>query len=262
MIAGLHLSDVELMQWLMAWLWPLLRVGGFVMAAPVIGTRAVPARIRLVFALVLTAVLAPLATPAGFIDPLSGEGLLTAVQQVIIGATIGLVLRLVFFVFEFAGQLISQQTGLGFASLVDPQTGAQVPVLAHFYIVLATLLFFTIDAHLVLIELLAESFALVPVGPAGITAAGAEVVLEWSASLFGAGLMLGMPVIVALLAINLSLGVMARAAPQLNIFAVGFPVMIVLGMGLVLVTLPNLPGAVTELCDQSFVIVRDMLGER
>ena len=138
----LTFSDTELLSAMGAALWPFIRVSGFLMAAPIIGTRTVPTRIRMVLALALTGVLIPVAAPAAAIDPLAAEGLLTAAHQLIIGAALGLVLRLLFFVFEFAGQLISQQCGLGFASLIDPQSGAQVPVLAHFYITLVTLLFF------------------------------------------------------------------------------------------------------------------------
>lgn len=258
----MQVTDTQLLQWLGAWLWPFIRVSGFMMAAPVIGTRTVPARVRVVLALAVTGILLPVAAPATVIDPLAAEGLLTAVHQLVIGATIGLVLRMVFFVFEFAGQLVSQQTGLGFASLVDPQSGAQVPVLAHLFIMLVTLLFFSIDAHLVLISLLADSFRLLPVGPVGITAAGADVIMRWTADLVAAGLLLALPVVVALLAINFALGVMGRAAPQLNIFAVGFPVMIVFGMVLVLLTLESTLGASTAVFDSAFATARQVLGAR
>ncbi len=256
----MHFTDTQLLHLLGAWLWPFIRVSGFLMAAPIIGTRTVPTRVRLVLALVLTGILVPVAAPAATIDPLAAEGLLTASHQLIIGAALGLVLRLMFFVFEFAGQLISQQCGLGFASLVDPQSGAQVPVLAHFYITIVTLLFFALDAHLVLIELLADSFRLLPVGPQGITPNGAELIMSWTAELVAAGLLLALPVVVALLAINFALGVMARAAPQLNIFAVGFPVMIVFGMVLVLLSMDALLEFVVALFDDAFNVARAMLG--
>lgn len=258
----MQFSEAQLLAWLAAWMWPFLRIGGFVLAAPVIGTRAVPVRIRVILALALTAVIAPDAAPAAVPDPLAASAVLTATHQVVIGATIGLVLRLTFFVFEFAGQLVSQQTGLGFASLVDPQTGGQVPVLAHFYIILATLLFFTVDAHLVLIELLARSFTLVPIGPQGLTAAGAEVILEWTGSLIADGLLLALPVVVALLAINFALGVMSRAAPQLNIFAIGFPLMILFGIAVVLLTLDTLAEAAVQLFSGAFETAQTTLEAR
>lgn len=258
------ITETQLLAWVGAWIWPLIRVGGFVMAAPVIGTRAVPARVKMVLVIGLTVVMVPIAAAAApvAVDPLAAEGLLTGFNQLVIGAVIGLVLRFSFFVFEFAGQLISQQSGLGFASLVDPQSGAQVPVLAHFYILLVTLFFFALDAHLVLIGLLADSFRILPVGPAGLPMASADVVIGWSGELLVTGLLLAMPVVIALLAINFALGVMARAAPQLNIFAVGFPVMIVFGIGLGMMTLDVYLGTTLDFFDQAFAVGRAVLEAR
>ncbi|MCZ6666033.1 MAG: flagellar biosynthetic protein FliR [Gammaproteobacteria bacterium] len=252
-------TEATVLQLLASWMWPFMRIAGFAMTAPVIGTRAVPMRIRLIFALSLTGVLAPVVAPTAGIDPLAAEGLLTGTHQIVVGATIGLVMRLLFFVFEFAGQVVAQQMGLGFASLIDPQTGAQVPVLAQFYIILATLLFFVMDAHLALIALLAESFEVLPIGPAGITQAGAGIVIEWSADLIATSLLLGLPILVALLAINFGLGVMARAAPQLNIFAVGFPVMIFFGVILVFLSLDSLPVVARSLFVSALETIRLVL---
>ena len=253
------ISDVQIMQWLSAFIWPFIRIGAFVMSAPIIGTRALPLRIRLMFALGLTVVLAPVAAPAAVIAPMGADGFLVALNQIMIGATIGLVLRLTFFVFEFTGQLVAQQMGLGFAAMVDPTSGAQVPVLSHLYIVLATLLFFVFDAHHALIELLAQSFTFVPVGVGSLTAAGADVVLAWSSGLFVSALLLALPVLVALLVINLALGVIVRAAPQLNIFAIGFPVMILIGVVLMMLTLPNLALYAERLFAEGLESVRQAL---
>ena len=244
------------------WLWPFLRIGGFVMAAPIIGTRAVPMRIRMILVLALTAVLAPVVTSPASITAFSGTGMLTTVHQLIIGATIGLVLRLVFLVFEFSGQLVAQQMGLGFAAMVDPVTGAQVPVLAHLYMILASLVFVASNAHLILIKLLADSFILLPIGPHGLAAAAADIIVAWSGSLFASALLLALPLVIALLAVNLALGVMARAAPQLNIFAVGFPVMILIGVALASLTLDDLSAHALTLFDDAFATVRAALTAR
>jgi flagellar biosynthetic protein FliR len=244
------------------WLWPFLRVGGFVMAAPVIGTRATPMRVRMILVLGITSVLAPVVAPPSHIDPLSAAGLLTVVQQMIIGATIGMVLRLAFMVFEFAGQFVAQQTGLGFAAMVDPTSGTQVPVLAHLYTILASLIFFASDSHLVLIKLLGDSFRLLPVGPIGLSSAGADLIVEWTSTLFASALLLSLPVVIALLAINLAFGVMSRAAPQLNIITIGFPVTILAGIIIVSLTLDDLRSASLELFDSSFVIIRSALEAR
>ena len=258
----MQFTEAQVLNLLGVWLWPFIRIAGFVMAAPVIGTRSVPTRIRMVLVLVLTGVLVPTISPAANVDPLGGSGLLTAIHQVVIGATIGMVLRLVFVVYEFAGQLIAQQMGLSFAAMVDPTSGNQVPVLSHLYIIIATLLFFTLDAHLVLIRLLGQSFDLLPIGPQGITSAGAGAIVDWSARLIADGLLLSLPIVVALLAINFAFGVMARAAPQLNILAVGFPVMLVVGVILVIVTLPTLIEFSESLFERAFGVARLALGAR
>jgi flagellar biosynthetic protein FliR len=163
-------------------------------------------------------------------------------MQLFIGAAIGLVLRLVQFVAEFTGQLIAMQMGLGFAAMMDPQTGAQVPVVSQFYLILLTLLFFATDSHLLLIDLLARSFDLLPVGTQGISAAGIEIVMRWSASLLASGVVIALPIMVALLVVNLAFGVMARAAPQLNIFAVGFPITILVGAAVMFVLVGRMSG--------------------
>lgn len=236
----LELSEPVIMNLLRAWWWPFLRVSGFVATAPIIGTRALPRRVRMGFALVLTGVLAPLvhidAAPAS-IAPLSAAGLLIVAQQLVIGAALGLILRMVFVVFEFAGQVIAQQMGLGFAAMVDPASGMQVPVISQFYIVTATLLFFATNTHLLLVQLLADSFTLLPIG----ATVGREMladVMHWSGDLFALALMLMLPVVIALLVVNLVFAVMTRSAPQLNIFAIGFPITLLFGVVMLLLTIP------------------------
>lgn len=261
-MASFSLSEATLNALLAQWLWPLLRVAGFVMAAPVIGTRALPMRLRVILVLALTSVIAPnLAAPAG-LEPLSGPGLLAVCQQVLVGATIGLVLRMVFMAFEFAGQFIAQQAGLGFAAMVDPASGSQVPVLAHLYTILASMIFFAADAHLVLIKLLGDSFTLVPVGPQGLTAEGAGLVVEWAGTLFAAALVMSLPVIIALLTINLAFGVMTRAAPQLNIISIGFPILILAAMMVALLTLDDVRTTGLQLFDAAFLTLRQVLEAR
>lgn len=236
----IDLAEPTVMGLLRAWWWPFLRVSGFLLTAPIIGTRALPRRVRLLMALVLTGVLAPLVELApqfATVAPLGAAGLLIAVQQLAIGAALGLVLRMIFVVFEFAGQVIAQQMGLGFAAMVDPASGMQVPVISQFYIVLATLLFFATNTHLQLVRLLADSFELLPIG----TGLGRELlsgVLGWSGELFALALMLMLPVVIALLVVNLIFAVMTRSAPQLNVFAIGFPITLLFGVAMMFLTIP------------------------
>ncbi len=248
----MHFTDVELLALLQHWVYPLVRVAGVLMAAPIIGTRTVPARVRIIMALVVTAVMAPVLPVTEPIIMLSGPGIATVAQQFLIGVAIGMVIRLMFTVLEMAGQIMAQQMGLGFASLVDPQSGAQVPVVSQFYIVFGTLMFLSLDGHLILIEAIYNSFTLIPVGSGGIGRSGIESLLTWSSQLFAMSLAIALPVIIALLVVNIALGVMARAAPQLNIFAVGFPVMIMFGMALIMLTFGSLTEQFGRVISASF----------
>ncbi|MBI4696171.1 MAG: flagellar biosynthetic protein FliR [Gammaproteobacteria bacterium] len=238
----LSFTDTQILSAMHQWLWPFLRVGGFLLAAPFIGSKLVTKKARLVLAMLIALVLAPLLPAPPAVEPLSAAGLYIGVMQLFVGAAIGLVLRLVQFIAEFTGQLIAMQMGLGFAAMMDPQTGAQVPVVSQFYLILLTLLFFATNSHLLLIDLLARSFDLLPVGTQGISAAGIEIVMGWSASLLASGVMIALPIMVALLVVNLAFGVMARAAPQLNIFAVGFPITILVGAAVMFVLVGRMSG--------------------
>ncbi len=255
----LTINEAEIMRLLGLWTWPFLRIVGLVMTAPVIGTRAVPGRARIILSLALCLAIIPHVPEPPKITMFSAAGILISTQQLVIGAAIGLVLRLAFVVVELAGQIVAQQMGLGFASLVDPQTGLQVPVLSQFYIILTTLMFFTLDGHLILLSTLVDSFTILPIGLGGIGREGLELVLEWSSTLFSGALAIALPIIVSLLVVNLAFGVMARSAPQLNVFAVGFPVMILFGVFMIFLTLDSLELHLRSNFDAAFAVAREIL---
>jgi flagellar biosynthesis protein FliR len=261
---NIDLTETDLSAQLNAWLWPFVRISGFMVTAPIIGTRALPRRIRTVFALTLTMVLAPLVP----LDPqiaaiplLDARALWLVTQQLAIGAAMGLILRMVFVALEFAGQVIAQQMGLGFAAMVDPQSGMQVPVISQFYVVLATLFFFATDTHLKLIELLADSFQILPIG-VGVQREALAATLAWSADLLGLAVLIMLPVIVALLIVNLVFAVMARSAPQLNIFAVGFPVTLLFGVVMLYLTIGALGDNFAATLTSSFTAAYGLLQVR
>lgn len=235
-----------------AWIWPFIRIASLTMTAPVFGTRTVPTRIRLGVAMVLTLVIAPNAPPMPAVEPFSGAGLMVTGHQVLIGLSLGFALRLVLVVLEVGGQLIAHLTGLGFASLVDPQSGVDVPVVSQFYIILATLMFLSLDGHLLMIQLLADSFVSLPVGMEGVGKAGLWSLAGQASWIFSSAVLMALPAIGALLTVNIAFGVMARAAPQLNIFAVGFPVTLVFGLLVVLFTLPVILDQLEGLFDNAF----------
>lgn len=243
-----------------SFIWPLLRISAMFVTIPLFSMHVVPARVRLILSLVLTFVVLPLMPSYPMVEMLSYQGVLVAIAQVMIGLLIGFIMQMVFSALLFAGQGVALSMGLGFASMVDPQNGQQVPVIAQFYIMTSTLIFLSLDGHLLLIKMLLDSFSTLPIGIDGITKADIWTILTWSSRMFAGGLLLAMPIIAGLLLVNISLGVATRAAPQLNIFSVGFPVTLMLGLLLVWLTLPEVltqfAGVLTEGYDLAEKILR------
>ena len=159
-----------------------------------------------------------------------------------------------------AGQAIASTMGLGYATLLDPQRGVSVPVVSQFLLVLGVLLFLSIDGHLAIIEILAESFRWMPVGELGFPANAAQAVANWGGKIFEAGLMIGLPAILALIIVNLALGVVSRAAPSLNLFSIGFPVSLGVGFLVIILSLQNLQVSFDDVLQSSFDAVRAFFG--
>ncbi len=255
----MNFTSAELTAWIGSFLWPLFRVGAMVSAAPILGARTVPARIRLGLALAITLVIVPVLPPSPAVDPLSGTALIITFNQLLIGLALGFSLRLVFSAIEIAGQIIGQLMGLGFASMIDPENGVQVPVVSQFYSIFAILLFLALNGHLLLIEMIADSFQTIPVSTQGIPLAGLRALADWGGQMFAGAVLVALPAICALLLVNVAFGVMMRSAPQLNIFAVGFPITLLIGMVIMLVTLPALQNQLTVLSDQVFGLMRYLI---
>lgn len=182
-----------------------------------------------------------------------------AIQQVMIGLTSGFIVQMVFAAVVFAGQGIALSMGLGFSTMVDPQNGQQVPTVAQLYTITTTLIFLSLGGHLLLIQMLLDSFKSLPIGMDGISKAGIWSILAWSSRMFAGGLLLSMPVITSLLLVNIIFGVAARAAPQLQIFSVGFPVTLMLGMLLMWQTLPNMLDQFTGILTEAYDLIGQLL---
>lgn len=233
-------------------LWPFLRVAALIGTAPVFSSDMVPVRIRLMVALVVTAMVLPVLPQTATADPLSAAGVLISAQQVLIGVAMGFTLRLVFSALTVAGQTVATSMGLGFASTVDPQNGVQVPVVSQLYVILATLLFLVFNGHLLLIEMVADSFRSMPVAIDGLTRNGLWELVSWGSEMFAGAMLIAMPVVASILLLNLSFGVITRAAPQLNIFAVGFPLTILMGFIVLWLTLPGIVAQFEQLLRDGF----------
>lgn len=220
--------------------WPFVRISAMLMVAPIYAASSFPVRIRIVLAVLVTVALYPVIEPVRGVDPISLQGLLILGQQVIIGAAMGFFLQMAFQLLVIAGEAIAMAMGLGFARMMDPQNGVQVPVVAQYFIIIATLLFLTMNGHLLLLQMVIQSFEILPVSETGMTRDGIWQVVAWGSQMFVGAILVAIPAVTALLMSNIAMGVITRAAPQLNIFAVGFPLMLLLGFILLMLTLPSM----------------------
>ncbi len=160
-------------------------------------------------------------------------------QQILIGTLIGFVTNMVVNTFTLAGQIIAMQTGLGFASLVDPASGTNVPAVGQFFLILSTLLFWGLDGHLTYIQFVVASFDTIPIPAEGFDTVKFKETVEWGSWMFATALSLALAPLTAMLLINFSFGIMTRAAPQLNIFAIGFPITMCSGLLIMWLTMGN-----------------------
>ncbi|RFA28533.1 flagellar biosynthetic protein FliR [Alkalilimnicola ehrlichii] len=257
----MEISFAELSAWLGGFVWPWLRVSGMLIVAPLFANTQVPARVSVLLGLALSVAILPAVGPVPEVDFLSLTAMIIAVQQILIGFSIGLMLALAFAAAIIAGESIAYSMGLGFATMVDPQGGHTMPIISQFFQIVATLLFLAMGGHLMLIELLAESFVGMPVGTTGIGADEMWLVIGWASEMFAGAVLIALPSVVVLLLTNLALGVMTRTAPQMNIFSVGLPVTMLLGFVVILtLTMPALGPRMAQLWSEVFAAVRLLLG--
>lgn len=245
-------TSAQLDGWLTAFLFPMARVMGLLASAPVFNNAAQPARIRLVIGLIITLTLVPILPPMPAIPPGSWVGLAVLAQQILLGVLLGFTLRIAFAAIDVAGELIGMQMSLSFAVSYDPQNAGQTPVISEFLGLITTLIFLAMNGHLLVLSVLAESFKLLPVSTTPFGAGSFASFMAWSSVMFSAGLLLALPLIAALLIANLAMGVLARVAPQLNIFAVGFPVTLMSGFIVLMFSIPYFGAAMEKLFDQAF----------
>ena len=233
-------TEAQLLAWLSPLLWPLLRALALLSAMPVLGTRMVPLRVRVGLALLLTLSMQPMlpAMPAVALDSPAAFALVA--QQLVVGVTLGLAARTVFAAVEFAGEVVGLQMGLNYAGFFDPASATQGTVTGRLFGTLVAWLYIVINGHLVVLAALARSFESFPVGGQPLAVLQQLQPQTWGTEIFTLGLWLAMPLIAMLLFVNLVLGVISRVASQMNVFAVGFPITLGVGLLGILMTLPLL----------------------
>ena len=255
----MSITDAQLLAWVQHYFWTFTRIGGVLMTAPVLGSMHASRRVRLMLALVLTIVIAPL-TPATAAQELFSAGwILITLQQFVIGVAMGFVLMLAFEAVVMGGEIISYGMGLSFAQLADPVRGVSTPVIGQFLMVLATLLFLCMNGHLLLIQTLAVSFISLPLDHGLVDLQRLNVVLQFSSVVFSGGLRIALPVMAALLLVNLAFGLLSRATPSVNLQSVGFPVSLLAGLLLLGYGLPGLQGALENLLNDAWAVIGQLL---
>ena len=256
----INLTTGQLEIWLGQLFWPFVRIAACFTVAPAFGARFVLPRTRIVLAGAITLIIVPLLPAPTNIAPFSPAGFVVTAQQLLIGAAIGFALQIVFDSVTLGGQLLANSMGLSFAFNVDPVRGASTPVVGQFYAILVMLTFLCLNGHLTLIEVLVESFRTMPVGLDGLGADGLWLITLWGTQMFAGALAVALPGITALMVVNIVFGVMSRAAPTLNLFAVGFPLTLALGLVIVFCALPTLQSSFVELMTGAFLLVRQLTG--
>lgn len=253
----LSFTSAQLDTLLVQFFWPFMRLIALMLTAPLFAERVVPQRVRIGLAVVVTAVLSPTLPAPPPVHPVSLAGAVILAQQLVIGAALGFAMRIVFVAVETAGEIAGLQMGLGYATLFDPERADMIPVLGQFLGLLAILAFLALDGHLHMVQVLSDTFRILPVSGPGMQSAGLLTLVQWAGQIFAAGVLLCLPLLGAMLIANVALGILTRAAPQLNLFAVGFPLTLGAGLVILAVTMPLLAPQLVKLYGQGY----EMMGE-
>lgn len=216
-----------------------MRFSGLFIAMVGFSARTIPPQVRNLLAITLTAMIVPMIPPVPMVDLISLGAMIEVIKQLIIGIGIGFISTMVINTFVLAGQIIAMQTGLGFASIVDPVNGINVPAVGQFYLILATLMFWTFDGHLFMIEMIVVSFEAFPIDGPWWTPMQFREIAHWAGWMFISAVTIALAPIVSLLIVNLAFGVMTKASPQLNIFSIGFSIAQITGLVIIWMTLAN-----------------------
>ena len=254
----ISITSAQLDAWLAALIFPLARILAMIASSPVLGNKQVPARVKIGLSALLAIIIAP---TVGEMPPIaigSPQGLLIVIQQVIIGVAMGFSMRLIFIAIEMAGELAGLQMGLGFASFYDPINASHNPIISQWMGVIAALAFLAINGHLYMVATLAESFKTLPIGSV-LPAKSFFGVAIWGGSIFAYALQISLPIMAALLITNIALGILTRAAPQLNLFAVGFPVSLAIGFFVLALSMPYFMPALDRLTQEGLVTTLNLV---
>jgi flagellar biosynthetic protein FliR len=252
------LEQSTLMDFLLSFMLVSVRISTMMLVAPLFSATAITVPIRVAVTMVLAIVMVSvMETPK--LDPMSATGIALLVQEALIGATIGFVMQLAFAAVSLAGEMISTSMGLSFASMVDPQSGTQSPVVTQILAVMMLLAFMALEGHHILLKQLAASYEVLPIGGPFLNPAMFIAILKAGSLVFSAAFLISLPIVVALFLINITIGMLTRVAPQMNIFAIGFPITIFAGIVLTMVTMPTIANGMAGLLDEVARLLREII---
>ena len=255
----MNASLIEILDKFLVVIWPMLRLSAFLAFTSIFSARAVNMRIRISLAFAMSFFVTQyIEIPK--IDPVTADGLMEIFRQILIGFTMGLVFQVASAALVVAGQAISGSMGLSMANMVDPNMGS-VPVLSQFFNIMGTLIFLGMGGHLIVFGLVIESFKLLPIGQPFFSQDMLGKMINWSSMMFLGALLIALPVMMTLLFINVGLGFVARAAPSLNIFTVGFPALILTGFIVMIFSMTSNVARIDWVWTQAFMMLRSYLGD-
>lgn len=250
------LSSAQLYAWIAGFLWPLTRILGLISTAPLFGNVSVPATIKIALGAALAIIVAPSVPALPAADPMSLAGLAIMAQQLLIGIAMGFSIRIVFGCAEMAGEMAGMTMGLGFATFFDPQSEGHSSAISQFFSLITLMVYLATNLHLVLLSTLVDSFHTLPISATPVGAGVFHQVALWGGTIFSTGVQLALPIIAALLITNLALGILTRAAPQLNIFGIGFPITIGAGLIMIAATLPYMTTPLERLFNEGIAVMQ------
>lgn len=236
----IELSEPQLMAWLSPMLWPFFRVLAVFTSAPIFSSKAFPVRARIALAFFIALASQASLSDQPVVSLASPDALGTLLQQVGIGLTIGFTVRLIFAAVELAGEVVGFQMGLNFASFFDPSFNTQSSAVAKFFGHMAAFLFIVMNGHLLVILAVVKSFEAFPVDQNFLEALKIMKLYELGTSLFATALWIALPMVGMLMFVNLAMGIVSRVAPQMNIYAIGFPITLTAGLISIAAVLPLL----------------------
>ena len=252
------LNSLDINALIASYLWPFTRIMGLLAVAPLFGNRGIPARLKVALGMLLSAIVAPTVAALPAMDPMSISGVLLLAQQFIIGIAMGFAVRIVFTAVELAGELCGLTMGLGFATFFDPQSSGRSSAISQFLSLLTLMVYLASNLHLVVLSTLVDSFTSMPISAMPMGGDLFRQLVGWGGRIFSAGVQLALPVVAALLIVNIAMGILTRAAPQLNLFGVGFPVTLSVGFLMLALTVPYLAVPLDLLFVEAFGMMRQM----